>query len=156
MPQLTPQVSPLPSNPMDLFNNLLSAHSQLTSQLTPSTPTQLTPSLSPFKYEPEDECRKWKVAVNRETAKPLQDWMNKNISNPYPSSKDVKQLAAETGFTYRQIRNWFTNSRRRYELKAGNSPLPWHKKEAPRVVRKSYEFENLKSIKEEVKSDNTS
>uniref|UniRef100_A0AC34GEN4 Homeobox domain-containing protein n=1 Tax=Panagrolaimus sp. ES5 TaxID=591445 RepID=A0AC34GEN4_9BILA len=81
-------------------------------------------------------CRQYKVHVNRDSSKPLQEWMNAHLSNPYPTTREVEQLSQQTGFTFKQIRNWFTNSRRRYEQQCGINPLPWTKKEAPKVCRK--------------------
>ena len=76
--------------------------------------------------------RQYKVHVNKESARPLKKWMEENITHPYPSAADVKQLAQETGFSHQQIPHWFTNNRRRYEqdcIQRGE-PLPWVKKEA--------------------------
>uniref|UniRef100_A0AC35GLT8 Homeobox domain-containing protein n=1 Tax=Panagrolaimus sp. PS1159 TaxID=55785 RepID=A0AC35GLT8_9BILA len=85
---------------------------------------------------PTSSARQYKVHVNRESSKPLQDWMIANITNPYPTTRDVQQLSNATGFTYKQIRNWFTNSRRRYEQTCGTNGIPWIKKDAPKVCRK--------------------
>jgi hypothetical protein len=43
----------------------------------------------------------------------LQDWLDQNISNPYPSKEDKTQLALESGLSVRQVENWFTNTRKR-------------------------------------------
>uniref|UniRef100_A0A914Y0C1 Homeobox domain-containing protein n=1 Tax=Panagrolaimus superbus TaxID=310955 RepID=A0A914Y0C1_9BILA len=90
----------------------------------------------------ENNCvqtRQYKVHVNRDSAKALQDWMNQHITDPYPSSREVQELSKQTGFTYKQIRNWFTNSRRRFEQQCSvhSLPLPWIKKDAPKICRKS-------------------
>uniref|UniRef100_A0A914QN16 Homeobox domain-containing protein n=1 Tax=Panagrolaimus davidi TaxID=227884 RepID=A0A914QN16_9BILA len=83
-----------------------------------------------FPTQPQQH-RQYKVHVNRESAKPLQDWMNAHITDPYPTRSDVKQLSMQTGFTFKQIRNWFTNNRRRYEEKCGPNAIPWIKKDSP-------------------------
>uniref|UniRef100_A0A914PZH2 Homeobox domain-containing protein n=1 Tax=Panagrolaimus davidi TaxID=227884 RepID=A0A914PZH2_9BILA len=133
---------------------LLTSHQNLKNEFSsPSSPT--TFESSPFKKYNNDfgfmdifssastpsststsSARQYKVHVNRESSKPLQDWMIANITNPYPTTRDVQQLSNATGFTYKQIRNWFTNSRRRYEQKCGTNGIPWIKKVAPKVCRK--------------------
>uniref|UniRef100_A0AC35GRD6 Homeobox domain-containing protein n=1 Tax=Panagrolaimus sp. PS1159 TaxID=55785 RepID=A0AC35GRD6_9BILA len=81
-------------------------------------------SQSPFQKEPE-----YRLAVTRESSKPLQEWMNKNLHHPYPTLSDIHELSNITGFTNKQIRNWFTNNRRRIEQEYYlNKPLPWIKK----------------------------
>uniref|UniRef100_A0AC35FZQ4 Homeobox domain-containing protein n=1 Tax=Panagrolaimus sp. PS1159 TaxID=55785 RepID=A0AC35FZQ4_9BILA len=55
--------------------------------------------------------------------------MNKNLHHPYPTLSDIHELSNITGFTNKQIRNWFTNNRRRIEQEYYlNKPLPWIKK----------------------------
>uniref|UniRef100_A0A914PSD9 Homeobox domain-containing protein n=1 Tax=Panagrolaimus davidi TaxID=227884 RepID=A0A914PSD9_9BILA len=71
------------------------------------------------------------IHVSRESAKPLQEWMNQHINNPYPTHSDVQKLSLQTGFSFKQIRNWFTNNRHRYEQSLGSKPLPWIKNDSP-------------------------
>lgn len=75
--------------------------------------------------------------VNHETAKPLKDWMRSHLNDPYPNAQEVQELADATGFNTKQVRDWFTNNRRRYALKHPNQPLPWKKREAPKSSRTS-------------------
>jgi hypothetical protein len=146
-----PPVSPKAEDASDALltiSELLSSHQNLKNEF--SSP------LSPTTFESSQMCnndfmdifssastptstssvRQYKVHVNRESSKPLQDWMIANITNPYPTTRDVQQLSNATGFTYKQIRNWFTNSRRRYEQTCGTNGIPWIKKDAPKVCRK--------------------
>uniref|UniRef100_A0A914QX31 Homeobox domain-containing protein n=1 Tax=Panagrolaimus davidi TaxID=227884 RepID=A0A914QX31_9BILA len=123
--------------------DILASHQNLKTELssTPSSSSSAEYS-SPFKMYGSNNvvpARRYKVSVNRESAKPLQQWMNQHITDPYPSQRDVHELSKQTGFTFKQIRNWFTNSRRRYEQQcyAHSLPLPWIKKDAPKVCRKT-------------------
>uniref|UniRef100_A0A914PTG8 Homeobox domain-containing protein n=1 Tax=Panagrolaimus davidi TaxID=227884 RepID=A0A914PTG8_9BILA len=152
-----PPISPKAEDASDALltiSKLLSSHQNLKNEFSsPSSPT--TFESSPFKKYNNDfgfmdifssastpsststsSARLYKVHVNRESSKPLQDWMIANITNPYPTNRDVQQLSNATGFTYKQIRNWFTNSRRRYEQTCGTNGIPWIKKVAPKVCRK--------------------
>ncbi|UMM32459.1 hypothetical protein L5515_006240 [Caenorhabditis briggsae] len=49
-----------------------------------------------------------KTATNR-----LRQWLFQNLTHPYPSEEQKKQLAKETGLTILQVNNWFINARRR-------------------------------------------
>uniref|UniRef100_A0AC34G3I3 Homeobox domain-containing protein n=1 Tax=Panagrolaimus sp. ES5 TaxID=591445 RepID=A0AC34G3I3_9BILA len=141
----SPPMSPQRNESSDLLreiSDLLSSHQNLKSQVSPLPSSTET---SPFKmfndfgmdFLPSPTTRQYKVAVNRESSKPLQDWMNANISHPYPKPHNVQQLSKQTGYSNKQIRNWFTNARRRYEIQCGTNPLPWIKKEAPNMCRGS-------------------
>uniref|UniRef100_A0A914QF83 Homeobox domain-containing protein n=1 Tax=Panagrolaimus davidi TaxID=227884 RepID=A0A914QF83_9BILA len=155
-PQQSTQVKPLlppssptlsdPSKHLQTISDLLSSPSLLKSQLSPSFPSSSSET-SPFKldYENIQPTRQYKVHVNRESAKPLQEWMNQNITNPYPTQLDVQKLSSQTGFTFKQIRNWFTNNRRRYEEKCGSQALPWIKKDSPiskKICKSEFSTEN--------------
>jgi hypothetical protein len=44
----------------------------------------------------------------------LRLWFFANQMNPYPTSKMKQRLMKETGFTFQQLRNWFSNIRKRH------------------------------------------
>uniref|UniRef100_A0A914XTP4 Homeobox domain-containing protein n=1 Tax=Panagrolaimus superbus TaxID=310955 RepID=A0A914XTP4_9BILA len=141
LPPISPQGN-ASINPLQTISELLASHQSLKSDLSSSPALSET---SPFKMYnnsgmdlswTSSSTRQYKVHVNRESSKPLQEWMNQHITDPYPTHRDVQQLSKQTGFTFKQIRNWFTNSRRRYEHQCGTNPLPWNKKDAPKVCRK--------------------
>lgn len=43
----------------------------------------------------------------------LKAWFFEHLEHPYPSSEEKEQLSQETGLTYLQVSNWFTNTRKR-------------------------------------------
>uniref|UniRef100_A0A1I7SAU3 Homeobox protein unc-62 n=1 Tax=Bursaphelenchus xylophilus TaxID=6326 RepID=A0A1I7SAU3_BURXY len=43
----------------------------------------------------------------------LKHWLFQNLTHPYPSEEQKKQLAQETSLTILQVNNWFINARRR-------------------------------------------
>ncbi len=43
----------------------------------------------------------------------LKRWFFANVEHPYPSSAEKERLSKETGLSYLQVSNWFTNSRKR-------------------------------------------
>lgn len=50
---------------------------------------------------------------SRKGAKILRDWYYQHQEYPYPSNEQKAELARETGFTRKQVSDWFTNARRR-------------------------------------------
>uniref|UniRef100_A0A914QCR9 Homeobox domain-containing protein n=1 Tax=Panagrolaimus davidi TaxID=227884 RepID=A0A914QCR9_9BILA len=123
-----PPISPKPEDASDALltiSELLSSHQNLKNEFSlPSSPTTFETSqwcnidfmdIFSSASTPTSSARQYKVHVNRE---------------------NVQQLSNATGFTYKQIRNWFTNSRRRYEQTCGTNGIPWIKKDAPKVCRK--------------------
>ena len=51
-------------------------------------------------------------------AKPiLEEWLDHNLLDPYPSNEEKKMLSKRTGLTYMQITNWFINKRVRISKK---------------------------------------
>uniref|UniRef100_A0A1I8HM58 Homeobox domain-containing protein n=1 Tax=Macrostomum lignano TaxID=282301 RepID=A0A1I8HM58_9PLAT len=43
----------------------------------------------------------------------MRAWLFQNLSHPYPSEEQKKQLSGDTGLTILQVNNWFINARRR-------------------------------------------
>uniref|UniRef100_A0AC34GDE8 Homeobox domain-containing protein n=1 Tax=Panagrolaimus sp. ES5 TaxID=591445 RepID=A0AC34GDE8_9BILA len=145
IPTNPPSLSPSDQSNLDTLaaiSKLLSAHQNLKSQLSPSSHSESKHQMSsinsnnniqssPYqKQQLQKQPQEYRISVTRESAKPLQEWMNQNIHHPYPTSSDIQSLSKQTGFSLRQIRNWFTNNRRRFELQAINQQqtLPWQKK----------------------------
>lgn len=54
-----------------------------------------------------------KKQFSRKGAKVLRGWFYQHQQWPYPSHKEKTELARETGFTAKQVSDWFTNARRR-------------------------------------------
>uniref|UniRef100_A0A914P9Q1 Homeobox domain-containing protein n=1 Tax=Panagrolaimus davidi TaxID=227884 RepID=A0A914P9Q1_9BILA len=119
--------SPLSSPQMPFIDPNTIFHS-LQNQQSMNYQQQSYQSQSPSFYHLQKEPE-YRLAVTRESSKPLQEWMNKNLHHPYPTLSDIHELSNITGFTNKQIRNWFTNNRRRIEQEYYlNKPLPWMKK----------------------------
>ncbi|GBG30955.1 Homeobox protein CUP9 [Hondaea fermentalgiana] len=59
-----------------------------------------------------------------ETTEILKTWFFEHIKNPYPTTEEKKMLRGMTGMTSTQIRNWFTNFRKRHwnPIRAGREP----------------------------------
>ncbi|KAG2387298.1 hypothetical protein C9374_001630 [Naegleria lovaniensis] len=43
----------------------------------------------------------------------LKDWFLEHIQHPYPSGQEKQALSQQTGLSYVQVSNWFTNTRKR-------------------------------------------
>ncbi|CAB3396788.1 unnamed protein product [Caenorhabditis bovis] len=57
--------------------------------------------------------RKTPKVFSKEAITKFRAWLFQNLSHPYPSEEQKKQLANETGLTILQVNNWFINARRR-------------------------------------------
>jgi len=57
------------------------------------------------------------------------EWMVKHSTSPFPSSSDKKKLCKKSGLTSVQVRNWFTNIRKRHW-----APLRRNEKEASSLL----------------------
>lgn len=60
--------------------------------------------------------KKKRSNLPKKTTKILIDWLNQNLNNPYPNSKEKIELIERTGLTNQQLSNWFINARRRKVL----------------------------------------
>jgi hypothetical protein len=73
--------------------------------------------------------RKVPKVFSKEAINKFRSWLFQNLSHPYPSEEQKKQLANDTGLTILQVNNWFINARRRIvqpmidsNNRAGKSP----------------------------------
>uniref|UniRef100_A0A7E4W142 Homeobox protein unc-62 n=1 Tax=Panagrellus redivivus TaxID=6233 RepID=A0A7E4W142_PANRE len=57
--------------------------------------------------------RKVPKVFSKEAINKFRSWLFQNLSHPYPSEEQKKQLAADTNLTILQVNNWFINARRR-------------------------------------------
>ncbi|CAD5233170.1 unnamed protein product [Bursaphelenchus xylophilus] len=57
--------------------------------------------------------RKVPKVFSKEAITKFRAWLFQNLSHPYPSEEQKKQLAQETSLTILQVNNWFINARRR-------------------------------------------
>ncbi|CAI4223576.1 unnamed protein product [Auanema sp. JU1783] len=57
--------------------------------------------------------RKVPKVFSKEAITKFRAWLFQNLTHPYPSEEQKKQLASETGLTILQVNNWFINARRR-------------------------------------------
>jgi len=57
----------------------------------------------------------------QEMARPLKEWMEKHLDNPYPSKGEKQSLAHASNMTLVQVANWFANARRRLKIAEGKS-----------------------------------
>jgi len=54
-----------------------------------------------------------KGSFSEKTISILKSWLFRNITNPYPTDQEKKELLCLTGLTLSQLNNWLINSRRR-------------------------------------------
>lgn len=54
----------------------------------------------------------------------LSTWFQDHVLAPYPSLRVRGEIAQKTGLTDLQIRNWFSNARRRTKQKKGQQQVP--------------------------------
>jgi hypothetical protein len=73
--------------------------------------------------------RKVPKVFSKEAITKFRSWLFHNLTHPYPSEEQKKQLAQDTGLTILQVNNWFINARRRIvqpmidsNNRAGRSP----------------------------------
>lgn len=64
-----------------------------------------------------DEQNKF-VLFSRSTVDYLAAWMSQNAANPFPSTSEKAQLAADTGLNKRQIGDWMARARRKLRVKS--------------------------------------
>lgn len=66
-----------------------------------------------FVTETHTELKKGS-APNKEATEVLKVWFFQHIEKPYPSAADKRGLCERTGMSHTQIKNWFTNMRKRH------------------------------------------
>jgi hypothetical protein len=59
----------------------------------------------------EPEQRKLRLELVRKATPLLNEWLDLNKADPYPSREEKLALCKRTGLTYTQITNWFINKR---------------------------------------------
>lgn len=101
--------------------------SPLPSPLPSPSPTQPQPQAQQVKHEQAREkstTEKKKTGVPKQASEVLKVWFFEHIEKPYPSAADKKELCQRTGMSHTQIRNWFTNMRKRHwsPVKQGREP----------------------------------
>ncbi len=57
--------------------------------------------------------QKQKHFLPQTSVQKLKAWFFEHLDHPYPSAEEKETLARETGLTYLQVSNWFTNTRKR-------------------------------------------
>uniref|UniRef100_A0A914YDN3 Homeobox domain-containing protein n=1 Tax=Panagrolaimus superbus TaxID=310955 RepID=A0A914YDN3_9BILA len=122
---------PIPQQQQQQRNSQIPDAAYLLNLFTPPSISSSVSSNS-FRSRPQPILR---VHVTRESSKPLREWMISHLHDPYPTPNEIEELSNITGFSRKQVRDWFTNNRRRYEQKLKNKPLPWKKREAAKTVR---------------------
>lgn len=76
------------------------------------------------------------------TIAPLQDWLNQNRTDPYPTKETKTALAQRTGLSFKQVNNWFINARKRQlprVAEAGMLHTPLTASPNPSVVSSTHE-----------------
>jgi hypothetical protein len=104
-PERSPSTSPTPRSPYSR-NGVI----------TPETVKQaITEKLFPSPNSTRGKSAKSKSHhfLPHDAVKILKEWFYFNVEHPYPSSAEKERLSKETGLSYLQVSNWFTNSRKR-------------------------------------------
>uniref|UniRef100_A0A7E4VDP3 Homeobox domain-containing protein n=1 Tax=Panagrellus redivivus TaxID=6233 RepID=A0A7E4VDP3_PANRE len=133
-PQAKKLAAPAPGQLRFGIDHILSPPTTVsTPETTPTTPTSspaTVPSTStpPLKPTPEPQPPK-RAGIKPQAAAVLHSWFNEHITDPYPDHETSCMLAWKTGITPKQLRDWFGNRRRYYEVKHGC--VQWVKKPTP-------------------------
>ncbi|KAH3684414.1 hypothetical protein WICPIJ_004600 [Wickerhamomyces pijperi] len=87
-------------------------------------------SLDPSSDSGYSQGNKKRTNLPRETIKILNEWILRNIDNPYPNHSQKRILLDRTGLSNVQLSNWFINKRRRriFSNLSGNNGQPIKKK----------------------------
>jgi len=65
------------------------------------------------KDDPKGRQPKKRGIFPKQATNILRAWLFQNLTHPYPSEEQKKQLSQQTGLTILQVNNWFINARRR-------------------------------------------
>jgi hypothetical protein len=49
---------------------------------------------------------------SKDSLRPLRAWLLDNLMEPYPRDPDIRLLSEQSGLTPRQVKSWFTNTRK--------------------------------------------
>ena len=76
-----------------------------------------------FKLFSERRRNHSRMGYNTKTSKILQDWFEKNQSNPYATKYQKTELAELTSLTAKQVSTWLINARQKLKSERLNSWL---------------------------------
>lgn len=113
--------SPIPGTPLSAQTSISSMNNSSTSLNVVSN----TSNTASTNSSSGDSKKKKRCNLPKKTTKILIDWLNENLNNPYPNSKEKFELIMKTGLTNQQLSNWFINARRRKinNLRENNNKL---------------------------------
>lgn len=63
--------------------------------------------------ETVNPTKKQKHFLSQTSVQILKEWFYDHLDHPYPSADQKEALSKQTGLTYLQVSNWFTNTRKR-------------------------------------------
>jgi len=94
-----------------------------TPQLKRKQTESMTKELRTFHLECDTNARK-RSKIPKDAADELRNWFLEHQSNPYPTRKEKAELVKKTGLSATQVRNWFTNIRKRHwaPVRKGREP----------------------------------
>ncbi|GMM35154.1 Cup9 protein [Saccharomycopsis crataegensis] len=113
VPKYPTSITPLGANPSNVSSSS-SSHPAGMKPESPSSPVSDSDGVNSMNGGGATGGKKKKRCnLPKKTTKILIDWLNDNLSNPYPNSKEKFELIVKTGLTNQQLSNWFINARRR-------------------------------------------
>lgn len=106
--------APAPVIPSIVYNDTNSTVNYL---VQPGDLKHSAPIVQPSRQHNSADPRKGhshkKGSFSEETISILKSWLFRNITHPYPTEVEKKELICLTGLTLNQLNNWLINSRRR-------------------------------------------
>lgn len=106
--------APAPVIPSIVYNDTNSTVNYL---VQPGDLKHSAPIVQPSRQHNSTDPRKGhshkKGSFSEETISILKSWLFRNITHPYPTEVEKKELICLTGLTLNQLNNWLINSRRR-------------------------------------------
>lgn len=106
--------APAPVIPSIVYNDTNSTVNYL---VQPGDLKHSAPIVQPSRQHNSADPRKGhshkKGSFSEETISILKSWLFQNITHPYPTEVEKKELICLTGLTLNQLNNWLINSRRR-------------------------------------------
>jgi len=106
---------PAPVSPSTVYNDTNSTVNYLVQpgDLKHSAPIVVEATSPRNRTVPRKSHRQKKGSFSEETISILKSWLFRNITHPYPTEVEKKELVCLTGLTLSQLNNWLINSRRR-------------------------------------------
>jgi len=85
----------------------------LTEQISESLSKRDLTALNQNSLKIPKKTKKGKTKIARKALVILKNWLTEHLQDPYPSHEEKLRLSKESGISFQQVQNWFTNARGR-------------------------------------------